>query len=290
MSQRSEKQEIVIFGGGNMGQALVGGLLDCGWHPGQITVIDTDPSICSILGKSFPQCPVYPQAESAPVSAQIVVLAVKPQVVRLVCEHISAQYKSERPLIISIAAGTMIRDIDTWLGDKFPVVRCMPNLPVLVRSGATGLFAGPEVSEVQRNLAEVILASVGFTMWLKQEALLNSVTAVSGSGPAYFFYLIEAILEAGQSLGLSADQARQLTVHTAVGAAKLIEQGDQDPYALRRSVTSKGGTTEAAIEILEQESVKKIFSTAINCAAQKAQLLSRSNTAYADTNSSSPDK
>ncbi|MYB88572.1 MAG: pyrroline-5-carboxylate reductase [Proteobacteria bacterium] len=290
MNQPSEKQDIVIFGGGNMGQALIGGLLDSGCPPDEITVIDTDPSTCSTLEKSFPQCRVHAEANCAPLSAQVVVLAIKPQVVRLVCEQISARYGSVRPLIVSIAAGTLTRDIGTWLGAGFPVVRCMPNLPVLVRCGSTGLFAGPEVSEAQRAQAERILAGVGFTLWLEQEALLDAVTAVSGSGPAYFFYLIEAILEAGQSLGLNADQARQLTVHTALGAAKLVEQGDQDPHALRRAVTSKGGTTEAALEILEQQDMKKIFATAIHHAAQKAELLSRSSTPSTETRAADADK
>lgn len=283
MNQPSEKQEIVIFGGGNMGQALIGGLLDSGWPPDRITVIDTDPSTGSLLEKKFPQCRIRAQAGSAPASAQAVVLAVKPQVVRLVCEQICAHYQSARPLIVSIAAGTMLRDIGAWLGDAFPLVRCMPNLPVLVRCGTTGLYAGPEVPEAQRALAQSILASVGFTVWLEKETLLDAVTAVSGSGPAYFFFLIEAILEAGQSLGLSADQARQLTVHTALGAARLVEQGDQDPHALRRAVTSKGGTTEAALEILEQAGVKEIFAAAIRSAAQKAELLSRSTPSSADS-------
>ncbi|MCY3802979.1 MAG: pyrroline-5-carboxylate reductase [Gammaproteobacteria bacterium] len=290
MNQPSEKQDIVIFGGGNMGQALIGGLLDSGCPPDEITVIDTDPSTCSALEKSFPQCRVHAEADCAPLSAQVVVLAIKPQVVRLVCEQISARYGSVRPLIVSIAAGTLTRDIGTWLGGGFPVVRCMPNLPVLIRCGTTGLFAGPEVSEAQRTQAERILSGVGFTLWLEQEALLDAVTAVSGSGPAYFFYLIEAILEAGQSLGLNADQARQLTIHTALGAAKLVEQGDQDPHALRRAVTSKGGTTEAALEILEQQDMKKIFATAIHRAAQKAELLSRSSTSSTETRPAGADK
>ena len=290
MNQPSEKQEIVIFGGGNMGQALIGGLLDSGWPPDEIAVIDTDPSACSALEKSFPKCHVHAQADSAPLSAQVVVLAVKPQVVRLVCEQVSARYAAARPLVVSIAAGTVTGDIGTWLGGGFPVVRCMPNLPVLVRCGTTGLFAGPQVSAAQRALAERILAGVGFTLWLQQEALLDAVTAVSGSGPAYFFYLIEAILEAGQSLGLDADQARQLTVHTALGAARLVEQGGQDPQALRRAVTSKGGTTEAALEILEQRGTKEIFAAAIRRAAQQAELLSRSGPASSNTPPAGPDK
>ena len=161
-------------------------------------------------------------------------LAVKPQVVCLACRDIATYCKSERPLVISIAAGTRIQDIQACLGDPFPVVRCMPNTPALVRAGTTGLFAGQDVSAAQRDLAQAILASVGSTLWLQQESMLDAVTAVSGSGPAYFFYLMEAMLEAAQSLGLSADQAYQLTTHTATGAAKLIKHGNQNPGELRR--------------------------------------------------------
>lgn len=276
MSQPSQNPEIAFFGGGNMGQALVGGLLDSGWAPGQITVIDTDPSMCAKLRKLFPQCHVRPQMNPGAALPNVIVLAVKPQAVHLACKEIAVLYPSERPLLISVAAGTTIQDIGTWLKNEFPIVRCMPNTPALVRSGTTALYAGPEVSDSQRDLAQGILASVGSTLWLEDEALLDAVTAVSGSGPAYFFYLIEAMLEAARSLGLNASQARQLTVHTASGAARLLEKSEQDPQALRRAVTSKGGTTEAAIEILEQGEVKKTIHDAIHRAAQKARLLSGS--------------
>ena len=276
MTQRSEHPEIVFFGGGNMGQALAGGLLDSGWPSGQITVIDTDPAMRAKLEQLFPKCHIRQQAKSTPDPAQVVVLAVKPQAMHIACREVAAKCQSSRPLVISIAAGMTIQNICTWLGDKYPIVRCMPNMPALVRSGTTGLYASPEVSDMQRDLAQGILASVGSTLWLQHETLLDAVTAVSGSGPAYFFFLIEAMLEAAQSLGLTAAQARQLTVHTAAGAAKLMEKSDQDPYALRRAVTSKGGTTEAAIEVLEQGDVKKTIRAAITQAAQKAQSLSRS--------------
>ncbi len=276
MDQISDNLKIVFFGGGNMGQALVGGLLDSGWPANHITIIDTDPAMCATLETRFPQCRIGPQTKTALDPAKAVVLAVKPQAMRLACEEIAAHCKSARPLVISIAAGTTIRDIGTWLGGTFPIVRAMPNTPALVRSGTTGLYASPEVSDTQQALAQNILASVGSTLWLAQEDLLDAVTAVSGSGPAYFFYLIEAMLEAGQSLGLSEAQARQLTVHTAAGAAKLIEESGKDPHELRRAVTSKGGTTEAAIETLEQGNVKKIMRTAITRAAQKARQLARS--------------
>ena len=274
MNEYKENTNIVFFGGGNMGRALVGGLLEGGWASGQITVIDTDPSVCEKLRKLFPLCHICPQSRPNPSSVQVIMLAVKPQVVCLACRDIATYCKSERPLVISIAAGTRIQDIQACLGDPFPVVRCMPNTPALVRAGTTGLFAGQDVSAAQRDLAQAILASVGSTLWLQQESMLDAVTAVSGSGPAYFFYLMEAMLEAAQSLGLSADQAYQLTTHTATGAAKLIKHGNQDPGELRRAVTSKGGTTEAALDVLEQGGVKKTLCAAIIRAEQKARQLS----------------
>ena len=278
MSQISENLEIVFFGGGNMGQALVGGLLDSGWPAGHITIVDIDAATCATLETLFPQCQVCPQAAPALDRAYTVVLAVKPQAMRVACKEIAAQCNAARPLIISIAAGTTIRDIGAWLGGRFPIVRCMPNTPALVRSGTTGLYASPEVSGAQQEIAQGIFASVGSTLWLEQEALLDAVTAVSGSGPAYFFYLVEAMLEAGQALGLNEAQARQLTVHTATGAAKLIEKSGKDPHELRLAVTSKGGTTEAAIETLERGDVKKTIRAAITRAAQKARHLAQPDT------------
>ena len=274
MNQLKKNTKIVFFGGGNMGQALVGGLLEGGWTPECITVIDTDPSVCEKLRELFPLCHTCPQSRPDPGSVEVIVLAVKPQVVCPACRDIAAYCKLERPLVISIAAGTKIQAIQACLGDHFPVVRCMPNTPALVRAGITGLYAGPNVSGVQHDLAQAILASVGSTLWMQQEAMLDAVTAVSGSGPAYFFYLMEAMLEAAQSLGLSADQAHKLTVHTAAGAAKLVKHSKQDPGELRRAVTSKGGTTEAAIGVLEQGRAKNIICTAIARAEQKARQLS----------------
>ena len=274
MNEHKENTNIVFFGGGNMGQALVGGLLEGGWTSGQITVIDTDPSVCEKLRKLFPLCHICPQPRPNPNSVQVIMLAVKPQVVCLACRDIATYCKSERPLVISIAAGTTVQDIQACLGGSFPVVRCMPNTPALVRAGTTGLYAGQDVSGTQRDLAQAILASVGSTLWLQQESMLDAVTAVSGSGPAYFFYLMEAMLEAAQSLGLSADQAYQLTTHTATGAAKLIKHSNQNPGELRRAVTSKGGTTEAALDVLEQDGVKKTICAAISRAEQRARQLS----------------
>lgn len=268
---------IVFIGGGNMGQALVTGLLDSGWNADSIAIVDNDQAIISKLSENFSRCHVYSQSEAALNLADVVVLAVKPQAMQTACEQIAAQCQIKRPLIISIAAGVLINTIDTWLGGELPIIRCMPNTPALVQSGVTGLYANTEVTAEQRELAYEILSSVGTALWIENESLLDAVTALSGSGPAYFFYLIEAMMEAGQSLGLNEAQARELTVATAAGAAKLISKSDQSAQALRLAVTSKGGTTEAAINTLQQHDMKKIIETAIKNAATRSQQLSNVN-------------
>lgn len=276
MNPNIENLVIAFIGGGNMGQALIGGLLKSGWLAENISVIDTDLPTCSKLEKKFPHCHVYSQTEAVLNIADIVVLAVKPQVMREACEQIAEQCQSTRPLVISIAAGILIKGIDQWLGGELPIVRCMPNTPALVQSGTTGLYANAEVSEEQREITQYILGCVGSTLWLDDESLLDVVTAISGSGPAYFFYLIEAMLEAGKSLGLDDAQARQLTIDTAAGAAKLIEDTGKSPEELRLTVTSKGGTTEAAIDTLNQGDVKNVICSAVKNAAIKSQELAQS--------------
>ena len=266
---------IVFIGGGNMGQALVTGLLDSGWMADNIALIDKDQSIIKKLGEAFPNCHVYTQSEAALNLADVVVLAVKPQVMQQACEQIAAQCQIKRPLIISIAAGVLIDSIDSWLGGELPIIRCMPNTPALVQAGVSGLFANNEVSDEQRDISYQILSSVGSALWIENESLLDAVTALSGSGPAYFFYLIEAMMEAGQSLGLSEEQSRELTVATASGAAKLISSSDLSAKELRLAVTSKGGTTEAAINTLQQHDMKNIIESAIKKAAEKAQHLAK---------------
>ncbi len=268
---------IVFIGGGNMGQALVTGLLNSGWNADNISIVDNDQAIINKLGKKFSQCHVYTQSEAALNLADVVVLAVKPQVMQIACQQIAAQCQIKRPLIISIAAGILISSIDEWLGGELPIIRCMPNTPALVQAGVTGLFANTEVSDDQRELGYEVLSSVGTVLWIENESLLDAVTALSGSGPAYFFYLIEAMIEAGQSLGLSEAQTRELTVATAMGAAKLISTSKQSAHNLRLAVTSKGGTTEAAINTLQQHDMKKVIESAIKNAALRSQQLSNTS-------------
>ncbi|MEJ2116039.1 MAG: pyrroline-5-carboxylate reductase [Gammaproteobacteria bacterium] len=277
MSQTMQNLNIVFIGGGNMGQALVTGLLNSGWNANNISIIDNDQAIIDKISKNFSHCHVYSQYEAALNLADVVVLAVKPHVMHIACEQIAAQCQIKRPLIISIAAGILISSIDKWLGGELPVIRCMPNTPALVQAGVTGLFANTEVSNDQRELGYEILSSVGTVLWIENESLLDAVTALSGSGPAYFFYLIEAMIEAGQSLGLSEAQTRELTVATAMGAAKLISTSNQSAQNLRLAVTSKGGTTEAAINTLQQHDMKKVIKSAIKNAALRSQQLSNTS-------------
>lgn len=273
MTQSVQNQNIVFIGGGNMGQALVTGLLESGWPADNIAIVDSDQAMTKKLKENFPACHVYTQAEAALNIADIVMLAVKPQVMQAACESIASHCQSTRPLIISIAAGILIDNIDNWLGGELPIIRCMPNTPALVQAGISGLFASTEVSAPQKETAEIILNSVGKVCWLEDESKLNAVTALSGSGPAYFFYLIEAMIDAGKTLGLSESQAHELTVATAAGAAKLINETNQTARDLRIAVTSKGGTTEAAINSMQENDMQKIIQTAIQKAAEKSKAL-----------------
>lgn len=273
MIESKQSLNIVFIGGGNMGQALVTGLLDSGWPADNISIVDSDHAMSKKLNDIFPRCHVYTQSEAALNIANVVVLAVKPQVMQLACEQIAADCQIKRPLIISIAAGMLINNIDQWLGGELPIIRCMPNTPALVQAGISGVYASAEVSDEQKAIAEKILSCVGAVCWLDNEALLNAVTAISGSGPAYFFYLIESMIEAGKNMGLTEPQACELAVTTAAGAAKLITKTGQSPKDLRLAVTSKGGTTEAAINSMKKNEMQKIVETAIQEAANKSKSL-----------------
>ncbi len=200
-------------------------------------------------------------------------LAVKPQVIRTVASEISAAVQARHPLIISIAAGIRSADLDRWLGGNTAVVRCMPNTPALVQSGATALIANARVSDEQRNLAESILRAVGLTLWLDDEQLMDAVTALSGSGPAYFFLIMEALQAAGVQLGLPEQTAQLLTLQTAFGAAKMALESDEDAATLRRRVTSPGGTTERALQTLENGGLRELIARALTAARDRSREL-----------------
>lgn len=257
---------ITFIGGGNMASSLIGGLLDTGVASNQIRVADIQSQP---LAARFPvQC--YTDNLAAITDAKVIVLAVKPQVLPEVAKSIATAIPSPSPLFISIAAGIRLTDLNRWLGNQVPIVRVMPNTPALVKSGASALFAGQHVSSEQHELAENILRAVGLTLWLKDEAQMDAVTALSGSGPAYFFLLMEVLEQAGINLGLPQEGARLLTLQTAFGAAKMALESQESAATLRARVTSKGGTTEQAINHLQQGGLPALFDQALTAAQQRA--------------------
>ena len=260
---------ITFIGGGNMARSLIGGLLTNGVPAERLRIADIHPQ--PLAAAHFP-IQVFSDNRQAIADADVVVLAVKPQILAEVCKELAqAIVPSRPPLFISIAAGIRVTNILRWLGSpQLPVVRVMPNTPALVRSGASALFAGDYVSQMQHELAENILRAVGLTLWVEQEPLLDAVTALSGSGPAYFFLLMEVLENAAVDLGLTAADARLLTLQTAFGAAKMALESSEEAAILRARVTSKGGTTEQAIRVLQEGALQDLFNKALQAAHSRA--------------------
>lgn len=257
---------IAFIGAGNMATSLIMGLLNKGATPSRIAAYDIDADKLSELRT---QCGIRTGtlADIAK-TADVIVLAVKPQVMEQVCGTLKPLLPATGCVVISIAAGIPLHKFEAWLGAQQAIVRCMPNTPALVSEGATGLFANANTSAAQAALAESILAAVGICSWLESEEAINAVTALSGSGPAYYFLMMEAMEQAAVKMGLSAEMARAFTIQTALGAAKLAAASDVAPDELRRRVTSPGGTTEAAIKSFEAEGFRAIVEHAL-CAAHK---------------------
>ena len=263
---------LCFIGGGNMARSLIGGLIADGWPSERIHVTDTNPEPLTQLAERF-GVTTSRDNTSAAARADVLVLAVKPQVMHGVAGEIAAAIQRNRPLIISIAAGIRSTDLDRWLGGDNAVVRCMPNTPALVQGGATALFANPRVDEPRRDLAESILRAVGLTLWLDDEQLMDAVTALSGSGPAYFFLIMEALQAAGEQLGLPTETARLLTLQTAFGAAKMALESAEDAGSLRRRVTSPGGTTETALQVMEEGQLRDLMVRALTAARDRSRQL-----------------
>lgn len=261
-----------FIGGGNMARSLIGGLIADGWPAERIRVTDTHPDTLSRLAERF-GVTTGSDNGAATAAANVVVLAVKPQVMHTVASQIHAAVQAHRPLIISIAAGIRSADLDRWLGGNTSIVRCMPNTPALVQSGATALFANAQVGAAQRDIAESILRAVGLTLWLDDEQLMDAVTALSGSGPAYFFLIIEALQAAGMQLGLPEQTARLLALQTGFGAAKMALESDEDAATLRQRVTSPGGTTERALQVFEQGDLRGLIARALTAARDRSREL-----------------
>ena len=263
-------QSIIGFiGAGNMARSLAGGLLHNGWEKGRLILSDPDKQQRQAVEKTL-GVTVYPNNNEVAAQADILVLAVKPQILQSVSQELAATAQKKRPLIISIAAGIRIDDLQRWLGGGLPIVRAMPNTPALIAAGSTGLFANTFTAELQRDQAESIVRAVGVAVWLPEERLLDVVTALSGSGPAYFFLIMEALERSAIELGLAPDIARLLTLETAYGAAKMALEDGEDPAILRQRVTSPGGTTERALQVLEAGQIRHLFNDALHAAEQRA--------------------
>ncbi|MCG6659563.1 pyrroline-5-carboxylate reductase [Halomonas campisalis] len=261
---------VTFIGAGNMASAIIGGMIDNGHPATAITATSPSDAFLAPLHERY-GIRTNTDNASAVQGADVVVLAVKPQVMREVCEGLSDTLQRLRPLIVSVAAGIDAETLDQWLGGGLPLIRCMPNTPSLVGAGASGLFANAEVNAEQRAQATQLLEAVGLVEWVEEEALLDAVTAVSGSGPAYFFLMFEAMEEAGVKLGLPAETARRLAMQTALGAARMAQQSDQPPAQLKRNVMSPGGTTERAVEHLEQAGLRDIMRDAMDACAARAR-------------------
>lgn len=267
---------ITFIGAGNMARSLILGLLQDQANVA-LRVADPDQHQLDAIRQHWPDVMTTTNNQEAMQGADVVVLAVKPQIMRDVAENLAETAQRSRPLIVSVAAGIREQSLNRWLGGNLPVVRCMPNTPALVQAGATGLYANPQTSEAQRSQAESLLRAVGITLWFEDEASLDAVTAISGSGPAYFFLVMEAMQAAAEQLGLSAEDAHLLIVQTALGAARLALESNDLPAELRRKVTSKGGTTEAAIKVLTDGGLHALFAQALQAAENRSRELAAAN-------------
>ena len=267
-------ERITFIGGGNMASSLIGGLVADGYDPQSLTVSEPDPAKRDALAQRFGVRTCAGNIEAL-AGAGTAVLCVKPQAARQVCREIADSVVRETPLLVSIMAGITEASIQAWIGYAAAVVRTMPNTPAMIQSGAIAMHASPEVDSEQRNRAETIMRACGLARWVANEALVDVATAVSGSGPAYFFRLMEAVEQAGIALGLDPEDARLLTIQTALGAARMAIESDDPPERLRERVTSPGGTTERALSILDEGGFGPLVERAVGAAQQRAVEISR---------------
>ncbi len=263
---------LAFLGGGNMGRALIGGLVQRGMRPEQISVGESSPAARESLAADFGIQATSDNAVALE-PASIVVIAVKPQIAGAVLTPLQPLLQRTRPLVISIAAGIRISALSSWCGSGVPVVRAMPNRPALVGAGATGLYAPSNVADVHRAAAERVMQAAGEVVWVASEDDLDTVTALSGSGPAYFFLLAELLMQGAIELGLEPTAARRLAIATLHGAGQLAHGGDGDLARMRAEVTSKGGTTEAAVKSLESADLRGIVARALAAATRRSREL-----------------
>lgn len=264
---------IAFIGAGNMATSLIGGMAENGFK-GKILASDTDADKLSLLHEKFGVVAAQDNAKAV-AEADVVVLAVKPQVMKQVCTQLADAAQFKKPLFVSIAAGLESNTLIDWLGGDLAMVRCMPNTPSLLQTGASGLFANDQVTEHQKQWVQSLFDAVGITVWVPQEEQLHAITAVSGSGPAYFFLFMEAMQKAGESLGLPSDVAAQLTAQTALGAAKMVQQTEDSAAELRQKVCSPNGTTERAVKSFEQDGLRDAVHRAMLACSQRSEELAK---------------
>jgi pyrroline-5-carboxylate reductase len=264
---------IAFIGGGNMARSLVGALIGAGTGAGSIAVAEPDETLRAALARDFGVA-THDDNAAAAKGADTIVLAVKPQVLRDVCVALGRTLGDAKPLVVSIAAGIRIDQIETWLGRKLPVVRAMPNTPALVGAGASGLIANARVDANAHARAEAILGAAGRTAWIDGEALMDTVTALSGSGPAYFFLLVEALEDAAVAQGLPRETARLLASQTCLGAGRMLVESGEAPAKLRERVTSPGGTTATALAAFDAGGLRALVASAVDAATRRGRELS----------------
>jgi pyrroline-5-carboxylate reductase len=271
--------KLAFIGAGNMASSIIGGLIQQGYSAQALYACDPNTEALNHLQKRFN---IHTSADNITVCqhCDVIVLAVKPQILKQVCQGLQtplSQRNGKPPLVMSVAAGISSEQIQTWLEQQQPVaiIRCMPNTPALVQQGASGLYANEQASDAQKQIAQSLLEAVGYVTWLENEDLIDAVTAVSGSGPAYFFLLMEAMIDAGMKQGLNRESATQLTLQTALGAATLAMKGDITVEELRHRVTSRGGTTEQAILSYENAGLRTIVDDAMTACAERSHTMAK---------------
>jgi pyrroline-5-carboxylate reductase len=264
---------IAFIGGGNMARSLIGGLIRTGAAPQALAVAEPDAGLRAALARDFAIAAHALNVDAAR-AADVLVLAVKPQVMKTVCAQLRDIVQARHPLVLSIAAGVRIDQLEAWLGGDVAIVRCMPNTPALIGTGASALCANARVAGRQRAFAQNMLSAAGVALWLDDEAHMDTVTAISGSGPAYFFLLTEALEEAACAQGLPRDAARALAAQTCRGAGAMLGADDAEPAELRRRVASPGGTTQAALDSFDSDGFAAVVRRAVAAATRRGAELS----------------
>ena len=267
-------QKIGFIGGGNMASSLISGLIASGHSPQDLWVSDINQDALKVLAQNL-NVNTSTNNDDIINAVDVVVLAVKPQILSTVAKNATASIQQKQPLVVSIAAGISQQILSQWLGNNIAIVRCMPNTPALVLTGATALHANAQVTAEQHDLAENIMRSVGIALWVNDESELDVVTAVSGSGPAYYFLLMEAMEKAAIEMGMNEVTARLLVQQTALGAAKIALESSESPEQLRKRVTSPGGTTQQALETFEEGGFTALVSKALHAARDRSIEMSK---------------